>query len=121
MGTRKKRGAASEGPARAKRYPATATPSGARVKEPAVLVRRKNFDLDQHRLDALRIALGVKTEREAVASAMEIALDVLAFEREVSAGSDTMFGTGGFQDVFDQAAGLDFSGFAAGGRRAGGR
>jgi hypothetical protein len=121
MGTRKKRGTTSEGPARAKRYPAAATPSSARVKEPALLVRRKNFDLDQHRLDALRIALGVKTEREAIASAMEIALDVLAFERELRAGSATMFGTGGFQDVFDQTAALDFSGFPAGGRHTGGR
>lgn len=120
MSTRKKRGTTPESASRLKGYPATPS-SGARVKEAAVLVRRKNFDLDQHRLDALRIALGVKTEREAIASAMEIALDVLAFDRDMRAGADAMFGAGGFENVFDETDALDFSAFAAGTRRTGGR
>lgn len=111
MATRKKRPATSKTQSRPKRYPSAATPGSAHVAEPAALVRRKNFDLDQHRLDALRIALGAKTEREAVASAMEIALDVLAFERDVRTGTDAMFGAGGFQHVFDEPDALDFSRF----------
>ena len=111
MATRKKRPATSKTQSRPKRYPSAATPGSAHVAEPAALVRRKNFDLDQHRLDALRIALGAKTEREAVASAMEIALDVLAFERDVRTGTDAMFGAGGFQHVFDEPEALDFSRF----------
>lgn len=75
------------------------------------MVRRKNFDLDQHRLDQLRIALGAKTERDAITSAMDIALDVLALEREMRAAADAMFGRGGFQDMFDEPDALDFSGF----------
>lgn len=121
MAPRKKRAAASPARSRTKRYPTAPTASSGRVKEPDVLVRRKNFDLDQHRLDALRIALGVKTEREAIASAMEIALDVLAFQDEIRAGADAVFGTGGFDNVFDKSAALDFSGFTTSGRRAGGR
>jgi hypothetical protein len=85
--------------------------------EPAVAIRRKNFDLDQLRLDQLRVALGAKTEREAIESAITIALDVLAFERELGAGAQAVFGRGGFRDVFDQAAVLDFGGFGAGARR----
>lgn len=90
-----------------------------RVNEPALSMRRKNFDLDQGRLDQLRTALGAKTEREAIIGAMEIALDVLAFERELTTGAGAMFGTGGFVDVFDKPDALDFGGFAAGARRAG--
>ena len=116
MATRKKRGPEPAAQPRTKRYTA-AQPAGARVKEPAVLVRRKNFDLDQHRLDALRIALGAKTEREAITSAMDIALDVLAFEQELRAGAEAMFGTGGFEDVFDASETLDLSGFQPRSRR----
>ncbi len=121
MATRKKRGAVSTAQSRTKRYSTAPTASSGRIKEPDVLVRRKNFDLDQHQLDTLRIALGAKTEREATASAMEIALDVLAFEHEMRAGAGAMFGTGGFGDVFDKPAALNFSGFTAAGRRSGGR
>ena len=78
------------------------------------MVRRKNFDLDQHRLDQLRIALGAKTERDAITSAMDIALDVLALERDMRAGVDAMFGRGGFQYVFDEPDALDFSAFHTG-------
>lgn len=118
MAARKKRGTTSgAGRARTKRYPATPAAETARVLETAVMVRRKNFDLDQHRLDQLRIALGAKTERDAIASAMDIALDVLALEREMRAGADAMFGRGGFQHVFDEPDALDFSGFYIGRER----
>ena len=120
MATRKKHGPAPAAKPRTKRYAST-QPAVAGVKEPAVLVRRKNFDLDQHRLDALRIALGAKTEREAIASAMDIALDVLAFEHELRAGADAMFGAGGFEEVFDAGDALDFSGFQSRTRRTGRR
>lgn len=120
MATRKKRGASPAAVPTTERSAST-KPGSARVMEPAVLVRRKNFDLDQRRLDALRIALGAKTEREAIASAMDIALDVLAFEQELRAGAEAVFGTGGFEQVFDTPAALDFSGFRARGRRTGGR
>ena len=120
MPTRKKRTSKSAAQSGSKRYATAPTSSSGRVKEPELLVRRKNFDLDQHRLDALRIALGAKTEREAIASAMEIALDVLAFQHEMRQGADAMFGTGGFEDVFDASEALDFSGFLAG-RRTGSR
>ncbi len=95
----------------------TAPGRTARIGEPALAMRRKNFDLDQHRLDQLRIALGAKTEREAIIGAMEIALDVLAFERELGTGAEALFGRGGFRDVFDPADALDFGGFAAGAKR----
>jgi len=119
MAARKKRGTTpGTGRACTKRYPATPAAETARVPETAVMVRRKNFDLDQHRLDQLRIALGAKTERDAIASAMDIALDVLALEREMRAGADAMFGRGGFKYMFDEPDALDFSGFHIGRERA---
>lgn len=122
MAARKKRGATILRTRAASDY----TPPGAtttrRVNETATLIRRKNFDLDQHRLDEVRIALGAKTEREAISRAMDIALDVLAFEHEVEAGSDALLGRGGFEHAFDDPDALDFSGFPGdGGRRGAGR
>jgi hypothetical protein len=84
-----------------------------RVSEAAVDLRRKNFDLDQHLLDRVRVALGARTEREAITRAMDIALDFVAFRNEVAAGSRTLFGAGGFENDFDDPDALDFSGFAA--------
>ncbi|HEX5438506.1 MAG TPA: hypothetical protein VFW98_15240 [Gemmatimonadaceae bacterium] len=83
------------------------------MAEPATLIRRKNFDLDQHRIDRLRVALGARTEREAITRAMDIALDVAAFSHEMAAGSRALFGRGGFTNEFDDADALDFSGFTA--------
>ncbi|MGH7646563.1 MAG: hypothetical protein ACREND_00485 [Gemmatimonadaceae bacterium] len=117
MAAHKKSTPASQGSSAAKPYRAPSAPAAPRVSEPTVAIRRKNFDLDQRRLDQLRIALGAKTEREAIESAMTIALDVLAFERELGAGAEAIFGRGGFRDVFDQADALDFGGFGAGARR----
>ncbi|HKV51493.1 MAG TPA: hypothetical protein VJO52_09850 [Gemmatimonadaceae bacterium] len=116
MGGRKKPTTESRARRSAKAYEA---PAGrpARVNEPTLAIRRKNFDLDQRRLDQLRAALGAKTERDAIIGAMDIALDVLAFERELGVGAEALFGGGGFRDVFDAADALDFGGFAAGARR----
>lgn len=119
MSKRKKETPAARGGTTAKSYHEPSAPVVPRVREPAVAMRRKNFDLDQTRLDQLRVSLGAKTEREAIERAMTIALDVLAFERELGAGADAMFGRGGFRNVFDQADALDFGGFAAGARRRG--
>jgi len=92
------------------RHPAASRSAG-RVSEPAVLLRRKNFDLDQSRIDRVRVALGARTEREAITRAMDIALDVIAFQNEVAAGAHTLFGEGGFENLFDDPSALDFSGF----------
>jgi hypothetical protein len=99
-----------KGASSARRYASGSPPSG-RVAEPAVLIRRKNFDLDQRRIDRVRLALGAKTEREAITRAMDIALDTLAFEEEVAAGSRALFGKGGFENVFDDPEALDYTGF----------
>jgi len=96
----------------AERRPAASRSAG-RVSEPAALIRRKNFDLDQSRIDRVRHALGARTEREAITRAMDIALDVVAFENEVAAGAHALFGEGGFENVFDEPAALDFSGFTS--------
>ncbi|MGH7627474.1 MAG: hypothetical protein ACREOJ_19410 [Gemmatimonadaceae bacterium] len=119
MAARKKRGATTPRmqPAGGD-TPPTATTTR-RVKETATFIRRKNFDLDQRRLDEVRIALGAKTEREAISRAMDIALDVLAFEREVGAGSGALLGRGGFNYAFDDPEALDFSGFLADRNRGG--
>jgi hypothetical protein len=76
-------------------------------------LRRKNFDLDQHLIDRARLALGVRTERDAITRSMEIALDFVAFRDEVAAGSRVLFGAGGFENDFDDPDVLDFRGFVA--------
>lgn len=76
------------------------------------LPRRKNFELDQHRIDLLKDALGTKTETEAITRAMDLALEMTAFAREVRSGSTRMFGKGGFVNRFDDESTLDFTGFA---------
>lgn len=83
----------------------------AAVRDAAARLKRKNFELDQHRIDLVREALGAKTETEAITRALDIALDMTAFAAEVRRGSDRMLGKGGFVDRFDDDAALDFSGF----------
>lgn len=73
--------------------------------------RRKNFELDQHRIDLVKEALQAKTETEALTRAMDIALEMSAFAAEVRRGSERLLGKGGFVNRFDDAASLDFSGF----------
>lgn len=73
--------------------------------------RRKNYELDQNRIDMLKEALGAKTETEAITLAMDIALEMTDFRRELREGSTRLYGKGGFVDRFDDESTLDFSGF----------
>lgn len=74
-------------------------------------LKRKNFELDQHRIDRVKEALQAKTETEALTRAMDITLEMSAFAAEVQRGSERLLGTGGFVNRFDDEASLDFSGF----------
>ncbi len=58
---------------------------------------RKNVVMDQRKLDAARRALGVDTETEAI----DLALDFVAFRREVAEGLAAMRRAGGIDDVFE--------------------
>ena len=58
---------------------------------------RKNVVMDQRKLDAARRALGVDTETEAI----DLALDFVAFRREVAQGMTAMRGVGGIENVFE--------------------
>jgi hypothetical protein len=58
---------------------------------------RKNVSMDQRKLDAARRALGVETETEAI----DLALDFVAFRREVAEGIAAMRRAGGIDDVFE--------------------
>ncbi len=73
--------------------------------------RRKNYELDQHRIDLLKEALGARTETEAITLAMDMALEMMTFEREVREGSSRLYGKGGFENLFDDESTLDFGGF----------
>jgi hypothetical protein len=58
---------------------------------------RKNVSMDQRKLDAARRVLGVETETEAI----DLALDFVAFRREVAEGIAAMRRAGGIDDVFE--------------------
>lgn len=58
---------------------------------------RKNMAMDQAKLDAARRALGVRTETEAI----DLALDFVAFRREVADGIAAMRRAGGIEDVVE--------------------
>ena len=58
---------------------------------------RKNVVMDQRKLDAARRALGVDTETEAI----DLALDFVAFRREVAQGIAGMRRAGGIEDRFE--------------------
>lgn len=58
---------------------------------------RKNVAMDQRKLDAARRALGVDTETEAI----DLALDFVAFRREVAHGIGAMKRVGGIEDVLE--------------------
>jgi hypothetical protein len=57
---------------------------------------RKNVAMDQQKLDAARRALGVETETEAI----DLALDFVAFRRELAEGIRAIRRSGGIDDVF---------------------
>ena len=56
---------------------------------------RKNMAMDQRKLDAARRALGVETETEAI----DQALDLVSFGRELAKGFATVRRIGGIEDV----------------------
>ena len=58
---------------------------------------RKNVIMDQRKLDAAKRALGVDTETEAI----DLALDFVAFRREVAKGIAMMRRIGGVEDLFE--------------------
>jgi hypothetical protein len=59
---------------------------------------RKNVVMDQRKLDAARHALGVDTETEAI----DLALDFVAFHREIAQGIAAVRRTGDVEDVFER-------------------
>jgi hypothetical protein len=58
---------------------------------------RKNMVMDQDKLDAARRALGVDTETEAI----DLALDFVAFRREIAQGIAAVRRIGGVENVFE--------------------
>lgn len=75
--------------------------------------RRKNLELDQHRIDMLKEALGARTETEAITLAMDMALEMTDFATDLGQGSSQLYGKGGFANLFDDESALDFSRFEA--------
>lgn len=59
---------------------------------------RKNVVMDQRKLDAARHALGVKTETETI----DLALDFVAFRRELAQGIAAVRSSGDIEDVFER-------------------
>jgi hypothetical protein len=59
---------------------------------------RKNVVMDQRKLDAARRALGVETETEAI----DVALDLVAFRRELGRGIAAVRRVGGIEDVLEK-------------------
>lgn len=57
---------------------------------------RKNVAIDQRKLDIARRELGVRTETEAI----DLALDAIAFRKELSRGIEAVRRSGGVVDVF---------------------
>jgi hypothetical protein len=59
---------------------------------------RKNVVMDQRKLDVARRALGVETETEAI----DVALDLVAFRRELVRGIAAVRRVGGIEDVLEK-------------------
>ena len=79
---------------RTKRPTAGATPRAHRSRAGWV---RKNVVMDQRKLDAARRSLGVETETETI----DLALDFVAFRRELARGIAVIRRSGGIRDVFE--------------------
>lgn len=62
---------------------------------------RKNVLMDQRKLDAARHALGVQTETEAI----DLALDFVAFRREIASGIAAVRRGGDIEDVLENRRG----------------
>lgn len=63
---------------------------------------RKNVLMDQRKLDAARRALGVQTETEAI----DLALDFVAFRKELAQGIASIRRSGGIEDVLEDPRGV---------------
>ena len=59
---------------------------------------RKNVVMDQRKLDTARRVLGVETDTEAI----DVALDLVAFRRELVRGIASVRRAGGIEDVFEK-------------------
>ena len=59
---------------------------------------RKNVVMDQRKLDVARRALGVDTETEAI----DLALDLVVFRKELAAGFTAVRNSGGVDDVLER-------------------
>jgi hypothetical protein len=79
---------------RTKRPAVGATPRARRSRAGWV---RKNVVMDQRKLDAARRSLGVETETETI----DLALDFVAFRRELARGIAVIRRSGGIRDVFE--------------------
>jgi hypothetical protein len=64
--------------------------------------RKKNYRLHQSKIDRAMQILGARTETEAI----EQALDMIAFQDEMLASVDTMYGSG-VVNVFDEEPGAE--------------
>ncbi|HEX9690606.1 MAG TPA: hypothetical protein VGA22_00735 [Gemmatimonadales bacterium] len=60
-------------------------------------IRRKNLNIDQAKLDRVRLLLGADTETETV----DQALSALLLREELIAGVREVAGSGGVENVFD--------------------
>jgi hypothetical protein len=58
---------------------------------------RKNVVMDQRKLDVARRVLGVNTETEAI----DLALDFVAFRRDIARGIAAVRRAGGVVDIFE--------------------
>jgi hypothetical protein len=72
--------------------------SGRRLRGTRAGWVRKNVVMDQRKLDAARRALGVETETEAI----DLALDFVAFRREITRGIAAVRRTGDVEDVLER-------------------
>jgi hypothetical protein len=60
---------------------------------------RKNVLMDQRKLDVARRVLAVETETEAI----DMALDLVAFRRELVRGIASVRRAGGIEDIFEKS------------------
>ena len=73
------------------------TQTKSKVRRPKSNIRRKNLNIDQAKLDRVRMLLGAATETETV----DQALSALLLREELIAGVRAVAGTGGVENVFD--------------------
>ena len=59
-------------------------------------VKRKNYYLDENKIRRVRTILGTKTETEAI----DAALDLVVFRREILKSLEKVAGKGGVEKVF---------------------